>query len=1201
MSQSNAVTEIAGRVASALRADPSARAIAIDDADAVLHLAALGEALAPLGVAPREVRIGARGEQVLALRDEIEAALAGRFPTAIGLRIDDLWNLSAAELGREGSGMSAALLERLVALLRGFAERFAGRFRVILPPGFALFSARSTLQDLRINADALRRLGIDWEPAMVSFRGEGAPSFEDDRVAEVWEALRAAAERAAAGEAVNLIRVFEAAMDEAAGEARGKKQRPLRMVQAPRDRGGPRASTAQVVLNKSCNQACAFCNARGAEQHPPRMRAARAIMAVREAAKNPLRQLVITGAEPTLEWYLDELVRLAKNLGVPEVVLETNATLLGEGRRAAELAEAGLGRAVVALNALDPAQSDATTRDPGGHARTVAGVRALLAAGIPVELAVALVPQNRGALADLVARADRVFSSSGARVEAVIARVLPGALGVREAAAELTAAARASEASGLPLRAAPGGDLPPCVFDDPPAAAAVYRLGAPIVAKAADRHQRVRACEACAAQGVCPGPRREVAAAVAAVARPLDASIAGRLAPPSETRARVLSEYRSRFFVGGHAGARERRIVRVNFHCNQACDFCFVSRELPQVEDELIEKEIREAAAASAILDLSGGEPTLNPKLPEYIALARRLGVTELELQTNAIKMADPEYARVLVEAGLDQTFVSLHGITAAVSDRVTAAPGTFDKTVAGIKNLLANKVSVKVNFVLCGYNVEELPALPDFVHREFIEPYPDVWVGINFSYVAASTDNVPRDTQLIPRFSDVAWALAAAHRRALSLGIVISGFDAKCGVPPCYLPDDLRELHFVTEIPAEERANAAAAGFTKAEACARCELDKRCYGIRTSYAEMHGTSELLPIQNGQAVGVAPPRTTAAYAGRTDPVWSEIGLAPSHKLREGSARALGDGAAFARLPSTWADRVGSRLDLELIGLDAGLRSVVKRERPNVEEAERTADLFTSHGYVVRVCRGPGARATAFIARDAAAAEEAVAVELSLRGSVADQVAAVKRMGAMLGYPACCVDAFSAAARQDDETHMGRLSRAQSGPLLPEQNWAAIGLRPFSHFPCTPGCDATARLGRATLDAVAARDPHAGEMLGRALASVVVLMSAERLALLVGARADGPDAFRYEEVLSHKNLGIQDALLQKRSFRAFYLEVVAPLEEGNRLVRTATAFRIERDGQPIAKIDLEPPAPRLLDFTGARAVRRLPVAPQESAR
>ena len=70
--------------------------------------------------------------------------------------------------------------------------------------------------------------------------------------------------------------------------------------------------------------------------------------------------------------------------------------------------------------------------------------------------------------------------------------------------------------------------------------------------------------------------------------------------------------------------------------------------------------------------------------------------------------------------------------------------------------------------------------------------------------------------------------------------------------------------------------------------------------------------------------------------------------------------------------------------------------------------------------------------------------------------------------------------------------------------------------------------------------------------------------------------------------------MEDAVLSRPQFRAFYLEVVAPLEEGNRVARGARSLVVSRDGRRIAEITFADTAPALLDFT-APGVRRLPLA------
>jgi MoaA/NifB/PqqE/SkfB family radical SAM enzyme len=1201
MSDGDAVALIVRQVRAVLAQRPEVKEIAIKDDYAVRFIARLGDELRPLGLGDREVLLSARADYLLQLRSDIEEALAGRFPARLGFYLIGFENFAQPELDRFNKGISAAQMERVVALMREWSERFPGRFHVTPTGGFILFTPWTTLADLRVNADVMRRLGFSrfrgrallsqlrlypqlplyWlakrdgllvesferadqsDAARRGYEADHAWRFRDPKVAAVQRRLLDAASTC---DEKQLFDVFEEALDEAAGVARGKKGRPTRMVASPNEVAKKGPATQQITLTRRCNQACTFCTHRGEDPTPPRQRAARAVQAVRAAAREGVRSVVLTGAEPTLEWYLKDLIKLARDLGVGEVALETNAIALEPHGGAAAL---DIDLARVALNSLDAEVSDAITRDPGGHARTLTGIRSLLDAGTAVELAVALLNENRGALVDIVTRAPQLFPGVSAIVARTVATGPAGfrPLPVREAAEQLRDAVAAAERSGIALRIAVDGELPPCVFEEPTKVLPVLRVGRVLLERSGDRHRRIEACERCAAREVCPGPLADISERVAAVAKPLRAEdpLEG-IIQVSQERSRQLREYKSSFFVDSHdGGVVERRIVRVNFHCNQACDFCFVSRELPPIEHEVIEREIREVARTGAVLDLSGGEPTLNPRLPEYIRLATSSGVRELDLQTNAIKMSDRAYAQELYDAGLRQAFVSLHGITPKVSDRVTAAPGTFVRTVAGVKNLLSLGVSVRLNFVLCGYNVQELAQFPAFASEELGGKN----LVANFSFVAASTDNVPRDTKLIPRFRDVAWALERAHAGAVERGLRWTGFDSKCGVPACYLPRAIRDTHFTHDIPDEERARAT--GFTKSEVCARCELDKRCYGIRSTYATMYGVDELRPIRNGEVVE------------------------ERRKQRGGDAR-LTDDAAFARLPVTWSDEHGGGgPHREIVQLHAGLRSVIKTERPSTEAAQLAADGAIASGMKAKVFSDPRSRrAIAFIGLSEAAVDEAVEVERQINGSFRDRLPLVLRMGELLGYPACCVEAFAKSAEQTDGATYRRLALSQHDALSFEQNWVPADIRAFSHFPCTPTCERTAMLARRTLEAIEKERPDYAKALVRALSSVSLIAADGQYALLEGSRADGPDAYTYERVLSHRNLGVDDWVLGRASFRAFYLAVVAPLEKGNRVVRRGASLVVERDGRSIAELRFDGETPWLLDFTAPRLLRRLPV-------
>ncbi len=235
----------------------------------------------------------------------------------------------------------------------------------------------------------------------------------------------------------------------------------------------------------------------------------------------------------------------------------------------------------------------------------------------------------------------------------------------------------------------------------------------------------------------------------------------------------------------------------------------------------------------------------------EYVRLAKRVGVSAVELQSNATRLAERGLARALADAGLDRAMISLHGSTAALSDAVTGAPGTFASTVRGIDALVQTPVHVRLNFVFCHANREDFPGFVDFV----TDRWPSLLgtsaadVGIVFSFVGSHTDVVPRSRALIPSFTEIMPSLLAGLARARALGLHVGGFDSMCGLPLCLVPAEERSRFATAELP----PGAGDGEFVKAESCARCVEGERCFGVRRGYAELYGTDELRPIAAAQS------------------------------------------------------------------------------------------------------------------------------------------------------------------------------------------------------------------------------------------------------------------------------------------------------------------------------------------------------------
>jgi pyruvate-formate lyase-activating enzyme len=361
-------------------------------------------------------------------------------------------------------------------------------------------------------------------------------------------------------------------------------------------------------------------------------------------------------------------------------------------------------------------------------------------------------------------------------------------------------------------------------------------------ARRRDDHVHLAECATCQVRDRCSGLSASYLSRRAAPPiRPITEDRARRrLSLISTVEEQIRREFvtTNRLTLEGH-GTIEEHLIRVQFQCNQACRFCFVSTHLPAAGDEAVRAAIVDAGRKDVRIALTGGEPTLHPRLLEYVRLARSVSRFPVLLQTNAIRLADASLARALVDAGLHEFFISLHGATAEVSDAVTEAPGTFARTVVGIDHVYAIEgTKVTLNFVICERNLHEL--------RPFVELVGARWPRalVNISFVAPSSDVVPRERALVPRYSDALPPLASAVEEAGRVGLAVTGFESMCGIPLCLVPTSLEKYFALAEIP----DGFDGGEFVRVKACGECALNKKCYGLRRGYLSLHGDGELRPV-----------------------------------------------------------------------------------------------------------------------------------------------------------------------------------------------------------------------------------------------------------------------------------------------------------------------------------------------------------------
>lgn len=284
------------------------------------------------------------------------------------------------------------------------------------------------------------------------------------------------------------------------------------------------------------------------------------------------------------------------------------------------------------------------------------------------------------------------------------------------------------------------------------------------------------------------------------------------------------------------ANSRNYVSCTMEFRCNFACTHCMIEGTMdwlePQSEAEfsaLLERNAVERQWDGLIL--TGSEITLNRKLPDMARRARASGFSHVRIQTHGMHLANADFAARLVDAGVDEFFISVTAGDDDTHDAITGRPGSFARILRGMANLDQHDVVMITNTVLTTSSYRSAPALADRLAGLKRLRQMEFW---NY-WPMAETD---RKGMLI-RFDDLLPVLFDAIGRAQRHGRRV---EVK-NVPECLLGryraslvNDQPELMIDPRFWGEFSRN----GFDQCVHRRVC-ASTQCLGIGTAYAERFG------------------------------------------------------------------------------------------------------------------------------------------------------------------------------------------------------------------------------------------------------------------------------------------------------------------------------------------------------------------------
>jgi MoaA/NifB/PqqE/SkfB family radical SAM enzyme len=280
--------------------------------------------------------------------------------------------------------------------------------------------------------------------------------------------------------------------------------------------------------------------------------------------------------------------------------------------------------------------------------------------------------------------------------------------------------------------------------------------------------------------------------------------------------------------------------MTVHFRCNLKCRHCMILDSmhwLTPADDAtfqaLLDENHRDQRWQGLIL--TGAEVTLRSDLPELARRARRSGFEHVRIQTHGLRLSDPDYCRLLVEAGIDEYFISLTADTAELHDHITEVPGSFDRTLAALHNLdTIPGVRLLTNTVVTRLSYQRLPAVVERLRDLQQLTQMDFWCY----WPMAETP----DPQLLVSHLETRPFLRAAIRRARELGrrVEVKNFPhCLLGTEADALLNDQPELRIDPRFWNEFHRN----GFHQCAYRSICG-SSQCLGLNTAYVQQFGWHE---------------------------------------------------------------------------------------------------------------------------------------------------------------------------------------------------------------------------------------------------------------------------------------------------------------------------------------------------------------------
>ncbi|MEA2064045.1 MAG: radical SAM protein [Gemmatimonadota bacterium] len=191
---------------------------------------------------------------------------------------------------------------------------------------------------------------------------------------------------------------------------------------------------------------------------------------------------------------------------------------------------------------------------------------------------------------------------------------------------------------------------------------------------------------------------------------------------------------------GNHASHTAMGNIDLTNRCNLNCPICFANANVtgrvyePTKEQvlEMLNLYQAEEPVSGRMVQFSGGEPTIHPDFFEIVRASKQAGFSHIQIASNGIKLADPNFADQACEAGLHTIYLQFDGVDDEVYIK-TRGRALMDIKLKAIENVRRNGMKiVYVPTIVGGINEDQVGKILQFALDNI-----DVSSGISYQPVS--------------------------------------------------------------------------------------------------------------------------------------------------------------------------------------------------------------------------------------------------------------------------------------------------------------------------------------------------------------------------------------------------------------------------------------------------------------------------------